>query len=316
VKNINRAFAVLILFAGINVLAACTKAIIEDQPGPDYPEVERIEHATLRIVTLNVAHGRKDSINQFLVSNSSIVDNLDTIATLLRTVDADVVALQEADGPSMWSGYFNHVSYVANAAGYPASIYSAHVNGKRINYGTALLSKTPFQASISHDFPESPPTMRKGFTLGQVEWQALDDAPAVAIDIISVHLDFSRKSVRQQQIGEMRALIKNRLNPLVILGDFNSDWLVDESAVRTLAKCTNMKAFEPDSTGNGTYKNGKKRLDWILLSNDLEFKTYRVLPEVVSDHSAVMAEIILNPVGAKSSVDVPVAEQCKVLLGS
>ena len=39
---------------------------------------------TLRAVTLNLAHGRKDSLNQLLVSEEQIRENLDDIAAFLK----------------------------------------------------------------------------------------------------------------------------------------------------------------------------------------------------------------------------------------
>ena len=51
------------------------------------------------------------------------------------------------------------------------------------------------------------------------------------------------------------------------------------------------KAFEPHSINHGTYKFGKRRLDWVLLSSELEFKRYEVLPDIVSDHHAIVVEV-------------------------
>lgn len=273
------------------MVSACTQITPLDRPAPDASGATQINRPVLKLLTLNIAHGRKDSFNQLLVANGTIVENLDDIAELLKKVGADVVALQEADGPSAWSGYFNHVSYLANAAGYPWDIYSAHVNGKRINYGTALLSNVPFKDTLSHDFPESPPTLRKGFTLGQIEWQPDDNKPAIAVDVLSVHLDFSRKKVREQQISDILRVLDSRSNPVIILGDFNSNWKTTDSVIKVLAKCSNAQVFEPESINHGTYKQGKHRLDWALLSEDLQFKQYQVLPDIVSDHRAIVIEV-------------------------
>ena len=68
----------------------------------------------LRIMTLNIAHGRGDSFHQLLQRSATTVANLDVIASLLKDSGADVVALQEADGPSFWSGNFSHIDYLAD----------------------------------------------------------------------------------------------------------------------------------------------------------------------------------------------------------
>ena len=61
---------------------------------------------------------------------------------------------------------------------------------------------------------------------------------------------------------------------------------------KKLASELQLHAFEPDREDLGTYKKlSGSRLDWILISGDLEYKMYKVLPEVVSDHFAVYAEL-------------------------
>ena len=296
------------------LMTACTQVTPPERPAPDVTGAMRFSSPTLELLTLNIAHGRKDSFNQLLVPNDTIVENLDDIAELLKKVDADVVALQEADGPSTWSGYFNHVSYLAHMAEYPWDIYSAHVNGKRINYGTALLSKVPFKDTLSHDFPKSPPTLRKGFTLGEIEWQPDKKKPAINVDVLSVHLDFSRKKVREQQISDILRVLDSRSNPVIILGDFNSNWQTTDSVIRVLAKCSNAQVFEPHSINHGTYKHGKHRLDWALLSEDLKFKQYQVLPDIVSDHSAILVEVsYIGPDQQEADKSNPKEGQCKDL---
>ena len=73
----------------------------------------------LRVMTLNAAHGRRDGPNQLFLGRSSFVDNLAEISALLREHEADIVALQEVDGPSRWSGMIDHAQSVARSAEYP-----------------------------------------------------------------------------------------------------------------------------------------------------------------------------------------------------
>jgi endonuclease/exonuclease/phosphatase family metal-dependent hydrolase len=251
--------------------------------------------STLKVLTLNVAHGRKESFNQLLQSEQRIRSNLAEIAAILKQTGADIVALQEADGPSRWSGNFDHVAMIAQQAEYPSYSRAGHAQGWLFDYGTALLARSDFTEMLSHTFLPSPPTLTKGFLLGQIAWQSKEGGESpVLVDIISVHLDFSRSSVRQQQIAEMTEILANRKNPMIILGDFNSDWFNDESVVNDLARRCRLHTYRPLANDLGTYRKSERRLDWILLSSDLEFKNYTVLPYVVSDHYAVVAEISLK----------------------
>jgi len=247
---------------------------------------------TLKVLSLNIAHGRKDGINQLFLSSSTIRNNLDGIATVLGHSGANIVALQEADAPSRWSGNFDHVAMLAELAGYPVVVHSPHASGWLFSYGTAILSQAAFTESLNHTFEPSPPTLNKGFTLAQFAWQPNgQESPPILLDIVSVHLDFSRQQVRERQIREISRVLDERDNPTIILGDFNSDWLANERVVRALANENGLKGFRPTADDLGTYPSGNKRLDWILISDTLEFISYEVLPDVLSDHRAVIAEI-------------------------
>ena len=283
----------LLVFAfTVQASLASADVALPDHPVTGTKTNQAITTETLSLVSLNLAHGRKDSLNQLLVPSKTIHSNLDDIATLLKTHNPDVVALQEADGPSAWSGNFDHVAYLAEAAGYPWHIRSDHVKSSLINFGTGLLSSVPFQGVISHDFPSSPPTLTKGFTLGQIYWQPDANKAPVAVDVLSVHLDFSRNGVRERQVSDILNVLESRNHPVIILGDFNSDWLAEDSVIKRMVACGRVHTFEPESNKLGTYKSGKHRLDWVLLSTDLEFRRYEILPDIVSDHQPIVVEVI------------------------
>jgi endonuclease/exonuclease/phosphatase family metal-dependent hydrolase len=55
-----------------------------------------------------------------------------------------------------------------------------------------------------------------------------------------------------------------------------------------------LSVFQPHADGLSTYGDKGARLDWILISAELDFNSYAVFPEVVSDHYAVAAEIVLK----------------------
>ena len=49
---------------------------------------------TLKVMTLNLAHGRKDGVNQLFKSASTIHSNLEEITAFLEKTEADIVAFQ------------------------------------------------------------------------------------------------------------------------------------------------------------------------------------------------------------------------------
>jgi endonuclease/exonuclease/phosphatase family metal-dependent hydrolase len=276
-------FALLLACAGIQA----------EQPQPAFSAATAEPHrGRLRVASLNIAHGRGDALNQILLGRSAFQGNLRRIGDLLVELDADVVALQEADGPSRWSGGFDHVSAIARRAGYPWFERASHARSWLFDYGTALLSRQPFEEVLSYTFQPSPPTMSKGLLLGQMSWHKGDETgKTYLVDILSVHLDFSRRKIREQQMAEMLALLSERQNPSIVLGDFNTDWSSGELPLRALADAAGLQTHQPESSNLGTYRRGAKRFDWILISSEFEFLEYRVSPDLVSDHHAVYAEI-------------------------
>ncbi len=252
-------------------------------------------HGPIKVATLNMAHGRKTAFHQVFLSRKTIDQNLTDISRVIKTASADIAALQEADGPSWWSGNFDHIALLAKKTELPWHSRAGYGDRWGLQYGAALMARRPYLETRGHRFESSWPTPAKGFLLVRFGWYPRGAATAkpVFVDVISVHLDFSRESVRTQQIMEMRKVLVGRINPLIIMGDFNSDWLAEDSVVRELARQSGMKAYRPETLNLGTY--GTSRLDWILISADLEFVSYKVLPDAVSDHRAVIAEIGLKP---------------------
>jgi len=251
----------------------------------------------LRVMTLNAAHGRSDGPNQLFLGKSTFERNLASISKLLRSNSADVVALQEVDGPSRWSGMFDHARSMAEDADYPFRYRADHARSWFFRYGTAVLSRLPLASSQSHRFAASPPSPRKGFVLSEVELPGLSaNAAALTVDVVSVHFDFMSRRAQGAQLDRLADTVASREAPTIVLGDFNSDWHRPDSTVRGLAERTGLQAYQPDSPYLGTFQG--KRIDWILISDEFRFDSYRVLTDVVSDHQPVLAEIGINPEGS------------------
>ena len=262
--------------------------------GSDSPD-RTIESNVLRVVTLNMAHGRKDGKNQMFLKDEVIRDNLVEVSQGMAESGAHVVGLQEADAASSWSGNFDHVAFLSEQSGFPCYFHGIHATNRYYDFGTALLSKYAFEGAFSYSFKPSWPTTTKGFVVAAVDWNpGRELEQSLAVKIASIHLDFSRRSVRRAQIDEMVKVLSKIEGPLVLMGDFNTDWKSDDSSLKYLAESLNMSVYSPHAEGLSTYGDKGARLDWILISSDLEFLSYAVVPKVMSDHYAVAAEIALR----------------------
>ena len=216
--------------------------------------------------------------------------NLDSINKLLNQAAPDIVAFQEIDGPSFWSGNFNHVKYLASHSMFTRSIQASHVDAIGLSYGTALMSRQEMSNPQAVTFDPSLTLVPTGFVVSTISWPGRD---SIDIDVVSVHLDFMSGSVRKKQVHELSAVLRARNNHLIIMGDLNSGWLQRDSAPQYLVKELGLKAYQPENSKLITFPGLGKRLDWVLISPGLEFSSYEVIGTDISDHRAVLAELAL-----------------------
>ncbi|MHC4452587.1 MAG: endonuclease/exonuclease/phosphatase family protein [Planctomycetota bacterium] len=244
---------------------------------------------SLRVVTLNLGHGRGTASHQALLKRMRIQSNLDGIASVLRQEGPDIVGLQEADAPSWWSGGFDHVDYLAMRSEYPHRFHGRHRDIAQIRSGTALLSRRPLAETFSAGMWSGALRPVKGYVVAAVE------VGGVVVDVVSVHVDFASRGRRRIQLGKMATELKRRDRPVVILGDLNCSW-GREPTLRELSTRLDLVAFRPDADGLATFPHGrpKRRIDWILASRGTEYKRYEVISTPLSDHRAVVADLIIS----------------------
>jgi len=254
---------------------------------------------TLKVMTLNIAHGRGTSFHQLLQSTATTKANLDTIAMLLKREAPDVASLQEIDSRSFWNGNFDQVDFLAEAGAFDQSVRGTHVDGMGLAYGTALVAKLKLANPEAVTFRSRPAVVPKGFVVSTVTWPGNE---CVEVDIVSVHLDFASKSVRRKQATELIATLRDRNRPTVIMGDFNTDWQQADSALRLIARELELHSYQPDSEAQVTFPAFGERLDWILVSPEISFNSYRVVTDVVSDHRGVLSELTIDRVCAGSAL--------------
>jgi endonuclease/exonuclease/phosphatase family metal-dependent hydrolase len=244
---------------------------------------------TLRVMTLNLAHGRGRALTQSAARPRSWYErNLDTIALVLRREQPAVVALQEAELGSRWAGGFDHVRYLAERTGLRHLHATPHMNEPpRFRYGTALLSRYPLHEAAGGTFTAGG-RWQKGWSDASV---ALPDA---FVRFVSVHLDFASERRRALQVAELTAALRPVEQPLVIMGDLNSTWGTDEgSAVISLARTLDLRTASLDRSEAATF--GRRRIDWIMVTPPIAIVQRQVLGrDVLSDHRAVIVDLRLD----------------------
>ena len=250
---------------------------------------------TLRLMTLNVAHGAKAPVPPAFYRRTTIEKNLSDIARVVRAEEPDVLAMQEADKRSFWSAWIDHVAWIGEEAGYENRLFGAHrdvaAGPFAMHHGTALLSLLPLGNRASKAFSTGW-TDDKGFVFATI---AVPGFEGRRVDIVSVHLDPIWEGRRRTQVAMMAdALAERGARPLVVMGDMNAQWAGGTEAIGKLVDALRVRPYLR-ADARATYPAGSpsRRIDWILLSDDLEFVTYRTIEDVVSDHRGVIADVRL-----------------------
>lgn len=241
------------------------------------------------VTTYNIAHGRGTALHQLLVRKKTIERNLRAVAEYVKAVSPDVAGFQEVDVDCNWSGNFNHAEFIAECAGFAHCRYGVNnVNegGYKLNYGNAVISRHPVARFENHPFGDAS-LGEKGFLVADIEMKGRVVTFAVA------HLDFRTAKNRTRQVQKMIEVLKGIDGPLVVMGDFNYDLTGTEESLRLLVEALSLTTWTPRRGTGATFpaKRPATRIDYIFITDDLEFVACASPAKHLTDHLPVIAVI-------------------------
>ncbi len=247
---------------------------------------------TLRVVSLNLAHGRGVAAHQALVSRSRLEQNLTAVASFLDEVDADVACLQEVDIDCAWSGRLNHLEFLAERTTHLRHVtWSDYVQIRRgpvgpFRYGSAILSRFPIQQKHAARFPRRL-TGRKGFCAGTVE------IGERLVDVVSLHLDFARARTRTDQVATLVELLGDEHGaPLILAGDFNACTIAERDLFRALEPMgLRGHPFLFEKAATFPSRRPRRAIDHVWASAEFRFVDYGAPDVRLSDHRPVVASL-------------------------
>lgn len=247
----------------------------------------------LRVMTLNIAHATGVPPLSVMVPTDTRREFLEAIGTLVRRERPAIVAMQEVHRPLEGHQGLDHLTAIREASGYASGFFGSHLvaKAKGREQGTALLARSQLLAPISQALNLEPGD-DKGFVRATLRVPQFFNRE---VDVFSVHLDPYSERKRQQQVIALADALRKRTHPAIVMGDFNARYVGPYETMGRLLSLTNLRAHELTS-GKATYPAGwpRARLDWILLTPELEFSRYENVNAGVSDHQGVIAEVRLT----------------------
>ncbi|WP_414154559.1 endonuclease/exonuclease/phosphatase family protein [Pseudomonas sp. BNK-43-a] len=214
---------------------------------------------------------------QHLLPHTGRVGNLQKIGDLLA--DFDLVALQEADGGSLRSGYVNQVEHLAQLGAFPYWYQQLNRNlGRFAQHSNGVLSRLKPQHLEDHPLPG--PAGRGAILVRFGEGED-------ALIVVMMHLALGAKT-RALQLGYIRELIGGYRHQ-ILMGDMNThaNDLLERSPLRDLG------LIAPQVEATFPSWRPQRCLDHILLSPSLTLERVEVLSQPISDHLPVAVEIRL-----------------------
>ncbi|MBF8756573.1 MAG: endonuclease/exonuclease/phosphatase family protein [Pseudomonas putida] len=214
---------------------------------------------------------------QHLLPHTGRAGNLQRIGELLG--DFDLVALQEADGGSLRSGYVNQVEHLAQLGAFPYWYQQLNRNlGRFAQHSNGVLSRLKPQHLEDHPLPG--PAGRGAILVRFGEGED-------ALIVVMMHLALGAKT-RARQLAYVRELIGGYRHQ-VLMGDMNThaNDLLEHSPLRDLG------LIAPQVEATFPSWRPQRCLDHILLSPSLTLERVEVLAQPISDHLPVAVEIRL-----------------------
>ncbi|TMR10565.1 metal-dependent hydrolase [Nonomuraea turkmeniaca] len=265
--------------AALAVLVITSAATTANAGAADVPD------RPIRVATFNIHHaqGGDDKLD------------LQRVADVIRTGEADVVGLQEVDRHwSERSEFADQASWLAERL-HMHVVYGANLDldpltagAPRRQYGTAILSRYPILDWDNTLLPRYDGHEQRGLL------RALVQVRGVRVQVFNTHLQHNNAGERLEQVRAIQPLVAAREEPVVLTGDLNAR--PDAPEIRALSE-TLTDAWPGAGTGDGyTYPatGSNARIDYVFTSADVRVQSAAVVQSDASDHLPLFVDLLVG----------------------
>lgn len=245
-------------------------------PSPPPPTCSAAPPARLAMLTFNI-HGA--------LGGGGL--DLERIAREIEAWDADVVLLQEVDRFRARSGFVDEPAWLGERLDMNV-VFGRNVvrlperrGAPRSEYGTAVLTTLPVRRWTNRLLPRYPGQEQRGLLRVTLD---LDGQP---FDVFNTHLQHTRGNIRIVQLQAVRRMVGDAPYPFVLGGDLNA---TPDSPAMAVARSFARDPWPVVGRGGGLTvppRVPRRRIDYVLHSDDLVPTSAQVFRSAISDHRAV-----------------------------
>jgi endonuclease/exonuclease/phosphatase family metal-dependent hydrolase len=241
----------------------------------------------LRVMTYNI-HAGKDAAQ---------VDNLERVAALIDSADADIVLLQEVDRRTQRANGVDHFNELRRLTGMHGA-FGKSLDYQGGEYGIAVLARWPVDSIAAVSLKVDPPQARSGNSYEpRIALHVRVRTARGPVHVINTHLDSGAPGTyRRQELIAALAHMKQSIadgEALLFGGDLNARPNTDDIQAVAFALTD---AFASCGTGSGeTFPAHApdRRIDYIFYRG-ARCRAARVLETQASDHRPMMVTIEIS----------------------
>ena len=231
----------------------------------------------LRVLSYNIHHGE---------GMDGRID-LERIAGVIRSVQPDIVALQEVDRKTERSKGVDQAEELARLTGMKM-FYGKTIPHQGGEYGNAVLSRLPAKLVANHPLPGQEPR-------GVIEIDA--QLKGAHFAFFATHFDATRdESFRLDDAAGLVKLASGLDKPGILAGDLNT---VPDSAVMARLEAQWLRAGNPSIFPTIPVGTPRRQIDYVMVRPVERWRVIevKVLDEAIaSDHRAIFAVLeLLTP---------------------
>lgn len=222
----------------------------------------------LTVVSYNIHHGADASLD------------MNVIAKCIKSVDADIVGIQEIDvGTKRLSGR-DTLKELKEALGFEYARFVKCIDYQGGEYGIAQLSKFPIVEFKQKLLYHTTGCEQRGVGVAKI------NADGHIFTFANTHLDLPSDDIRRKQLAEINELLKGN-EPFILTGDFNSE------SFSIFSEIENATPLLTSKNKLVTFPGAQITIDNIICHNDIIHTSVSTLKESFSDHYMLYAKIKL-----------------------